>query len=102
VSQQISENPKTVVERAPRVDRHSSRNRLNSSGESNRIRQNGQSGQIIVEYVLLLAIAVIVAALITRAIISPDPNSPGFMLKSWDEIVKAIGADHADDIERGQ
>ncbi|MES2962794.1 MAG: hypothetical protein V4760_02815 [Bdellovibrionota bacterium] len=47
-----------------------------------------------------MAIAVIVAALITRTMISPDPNSPGFILKTWDEIVKAIGSDKADDIQR--
>lgn len=61
---------------------------------------NRQSGQIVVEYVLLLAIAIIVAALIVRAMISPDTGSPGFVLRTWDEIVIAIGADHADDIER--
>ncbi len=94
----ISENRKTVEEQAPRVG--SNRFRLRSSRKSSRIHQIGQSGQIIVEYVLLLAIAVIVAALITRTMISPDPNSPGFILKTWDEIVKAIGSDKADDIQR--
>jgi hypothetical protein len=92
----ISGNHSKVPVRArSRVDRI----RL-PSRQRNRIRGVGQSGQIIVEYVLLLAIAVIVAALITRMVISPDPNSPGFILKTWDEIVKAIGADHADDINR--
>ncbi|MEK7355745.1 MAG: hypothetical protein AAB250_04820 [Bdellovibrionota bacterium] len=54
----------------------------------------------MVEYVLLLAVAVMMAAIITRMMISPDPGSPGFVLKTWNEIVTSIGADHADDIDR--
>ena len=64
-----------------------------------RFRQS-ERGQIIVEYVLLLAVAVILAALITKTMISHDPGSPGFVLKAWQGIVTDIGADKADDIQR--
>jgi hypothetical protein len=60
----------------------------------------GQSGQIVVEYVLLLVIAVIVAALITKTMISPNPDNPGFVLTAWKNVVEAIGADKPDDIKR--
>ncbi len=60
----------------------------------------GQSGQIVVEYVLLLAIAVIIAALITKTMISPSADSPGFVLSAWRNVVEAIGSDKADDINR--
>ena len=62
--------------------------------------RQSEGGQIVVEYVLLLAVAVMMAAIITRMMISPDPGSPGFVLKTWNEIVTSIGADHADDIDR--
>lgn len=60
----------------------------------------GQSGQIVVEYVLLLAVAVILAALITKTMISGSKDSPGFVLSAWKNVVEAIGSDKADDIQR--
>ena len=68
----------------------------------NRIDKNrlGQSGQIVVEYVLLLAIAVMVATLITKTMISPNKDNPGFVLSAWHDVVNAIGADKPDDIKR--
>lgn len=60
----------------------------------------GQSGQIVVEYVLLLVVAVILAALITKTMISANPDSPGFVLTAWRNVVQAIGSDKADDINR--
>lgn len=68
----------------------------------NRIDKNrlGQSGQIVVEYVLLLAVAVMIAALITKTMISPSKDNPGFVLTAWRDVVEAIGSDKADDIKR--
>lgn len=57
----------------------------------------GQRGQIIVEYVLLLAIAVGIALLITKTLIGRDPGSEGFVIRSWQALIDQIGADHADD-----
>jgi hypothetical protein len=50
-------------------------------------------GQIVVEYVLLLVIAVAVAALITKELVRRDPDSPGILIKKWDDILKEVGKD---------
>ena len=55
-----------------------------------------QSGQIVVEYVLLLIVAIALAALITKGFVSRDPGSPGFLITSWNSLITQIGADHAD------
>ena len=60
----------------------------------------GQSGQIVVEYLLLLVVAVGLATLITKTMISRDEGNPGFVLSAWRDLVTAIGADKADDIQR--
>ncbi|MBS1972443.1 MAG: hypothetical protein JSU04_19210 [Bdellovibrionales bacterium] len=53
-------------------------------------------GQVVVEYVLLLVIAVAVAALITKELVRRDPDSPGVLIKKWDDILKEIGSDLPD------
>jgi hypothetical protein len=53
-------------------------------------------GQVVVEYVLLLVIAVAVAALITKELVRRDPDSPGVLVKKWDDILKEIGKDLPD------
>lgn len=60
----------------------------------------GQRGQIVVEYLLLLTVAVVVATLITKTMISRDPDNPGFVLSAWQGIIQTIGADKPDDISR--
>ena len=59
-----------------------------------------ESGQVVVEYVLLLVASVTLALLITRLMVGRDPGNPGFVLSAWNSIVEEIGADHADDIRR--
>ncbi len=51
------------------------------------------SGQVVVEYVLLLVIAVAVAALITKELVKRDPDNPGILVEKWDSILKTIGED---------
>lgn len=63
-------------------------------------RSLGQSGQIVVEYVLLLTVAVAIAAVITKTMVGTDKDNPGFILTAWKNIVVLIGADKADDIDR--
>ncbi|MGE4131722.1 MAG: hypothetical protein AB7F86_08785 [Bdellovibrionales bacterium] len=55
-------------------------------------------GQIVVEYVLLLVVGVSVAALITSTMVSRNPESPGFLVRKWVEIINYIGSDTADDL----
>lgn len=55
-------------------------------------------GQIVVEYVLLLVVGVSIAALITTTVVSRNPESPGFLVKKWVDMIKLIGSDTADDL----
>ncbi len=59
----------------------------------------GQSGQVAIEYVLTLVVAVGLAALITRTMISRDPDNAGFLIRSWSSIIEAIGKDKADGLQ---
>lgn len=57
---------------------------------------NNQTGQILVEYVLLLVIGVALAALITSTMVSRNPDSPGFLISKWSQIIQTIGQDEPD------
>ena len=61
---------------------------------------NAQRGQILVEYILLLIVAVGVAALMISSLVSRNPDDPGFLISKWDKILRFIGADPADDVKR--
>jgi uncharacterized membrane protein affecting hemolysin expression len=58
-----------------------------------------QRGQIVIEYVLLLVIGVSLAMLITSTMVSRNPESPGFLIRKWVQIIKTIGEDTADDLK---
>jgi len=62
--------------------------------------RQSQAGQIVIEYILLLAIAVAMAVLITKTLIGRDPGNEGFVLAAWSELLVQIGADTADDVKR--
>lgn len=51
------------------------------------------------EYVLLLVIGVGVAVLITSQMVSRNPDSPGFLIKKWVDILNVIGSDTPDDLK---
>ncbi len=53
-------------------------------------------GQVIVEYVLLMVIAVAVAALISRELVSRQEESPGILVEKWHSILQTIGDDLPD------
>ena len=69
----------------------------NSNKPTSKLRS--QTGQIVVEYVLLLVVAVAVAAMISKVIVSRDPNNPGFIIIKWQQILNTIGTDNADSVE---
>lgn len=50
-------------------------------------------GQAITEYVLILFIVVTLSTLIMAMMVSRDPESPGFLVKRWNEIMEFIGKD---------
>jgi hypothetical protein len=63
-----------------------------------KVQKPSNSGQVVVEYILLLVIGVAIAMLITTQMVSRDPNSPGFLVKKWQEILVTIGNDYPDDM----
>ncbi len=56
----------------------------------------GNKGQAIVEYVLLIFVAVSIAALIIRGVASRDQSNPGVVIKAWQGIIEAIAFDSSD------
>jgi hypothetical protein len=55
-----------------------------------------QSGQVIVEYILLLIIAVAAATLITKRLVGRNPDNPGVITTAWSRMNDTIGSDIAD------
>ncbi len=64
----------------------------------NRNRLQNQSGQILVEYILLLLIAVSSAMILTTALVGrrSSLDESGILIKSWHKIITAIGNDLPD------
>lgn len=76
------------------ADRH-----LKNSPDQNKPKGSwGQRGQIVLEYVLILVAAVAIAVMLTRLIVSRDPDSSGFLVKKWHEILQFIATDRPDDL----
>lgn len=59
---------------------------------------NNQSGQILVEYILLLLIAVSSAMILTKGLVGrrSDDGSGGILITSWHKIITTIGNDLPD------
>ena len=54
-----------------------------------------QKGQLVVEYVLLLAVAVTIAFLLRKALVQggDTPAEAGVMLQQWNGMEQSVGAD---------
>lgn len=54
-----------------------------------------RTGQIVIEYVLLLAVSVTAATVLTSLIVKRDQNpaNQGFVIRIWSGILQKIGAD---------
>lgn len=55
-----------------------------------------QSGQVVVEYVLLLTIAVSLAIVVVSQLIKTDPDdieNSGALIQKWHQMQEAIGKD---------
>ena len=63
-------------------------------------RLSGQAGQLIVEYVLLLAMAAIAGGIIVSKLGSRDPAEPGAIITGWSKVIQSIGNDKVDDCLR--
>ncbi len=57
-----------------------------------------ESGQIIVEYILLLVVGVAIAVGLTTVMVSRNEDSPGFVIQAWRGIIVAISSDPIDEI----
>lgn len=55
-----------------------------------------QKGQIVVEYVLLLVVAVSISAMLVSNLVSRDPDNPGLLSSKWHSILMTIGDDVPD------
>ncbi len=62
-------------------------------------RRQSESGQIAVEYVLLLVSAIVFALIITNLMVSRADGGEGFVIRSWKAMVQAIAADKADGVD---
>lgn len=54
-------------------------------------------GQLIIEYVLLLAIAAVVSGIIVSRLASRNPDEPGAIITGWSKVIQSIGSDPVDD-----
>lgn len=63
------------------------------SRQSPRAKLRSDSGQIVLEYILLLVISVSVATYLTKKLVGKDPEDAGIVTSAWAQINSAIGAD---------
>jgi len=54
------------------------------------------SGQIVVEYILLLIEGVMIASLITTVFVSRNAENPGILTTKWRQIIEVIAKDKID------
>ncbi len=54
-------------------------------------------GQVVVEYVLLLVIAVGIAGLTLKSCVSRNEDEAGVVVQFWSDVLDFIGADEADE-----
>lgn len=66
-----------------------------------RILLKNKQGQVIVEYVLLLMIAVSIAALVVKQLGSRSPDEPGLIVLKWQQVLQAVAKDIPDKCEGG-
>lgn len=54
---------------------------------------NREKGQVAVEYILLVALSVTIAVLITSLLVSRDPTGPGIITAKWRQLIEVIATD---------
>lgn len=56
-----------------------------------------RSGQVVVEYLLIMSLVVAIAATLTKVLVGRgEGSSQGLMIKSWSRMIKVIGNDLPD------
>ena len=61
-----------------------------------------QGGQVVLEYVLLIVVSVGLATFITSQMVSRNPDSPGFLIGKWMQMLRFVGDDQASKVGTGQ
>jgi hypothetical protein len=56
-----------------------------------------QSGQVVLEYVLLLVIVTSLGAVIIKGLVSRNQDEPGLLVAKWHSIIKTIAADNPEE-----
>lgn len=49
---------------------------------------------MIVEYILILLVLVTIGGIITRSLVSRNPDDLGVLIEQWSEVLKTIGQDN--------
>lgn len=60
------------------------------------LHRHRQSGQVLIEYVIILVILVAAATALVSRLIGRDPQNPGFVITSWNSIALIIAQDNPD------
>jgi hypothetical protein len=58
--------------------------------------KKSKSGQVLVEYLLLMVIAIGCSALLTKKLVTRDPSQPGIITNAWNRLLINIGRDVPD------
>lgn len=61
------------------------------------MRFSKQSGQAVVEYVLLMIVTASMAALLVKGLVSRNPDNPGILVSRWCLLLESIGNDLPED-----
>lgn len=71
-----------------------SRNNITDGSQKKRVSKN--SGQVLVEYMLLLLISVSFATLLVSKLVSRKDGAEGIIILSWSKMLKVLGNDLPD------
>ncbi|OFZ14863.1 MAG: hypothetical protein A2Z20_04545 [Bdellovibrionales bacterium RBG_16_40_8] len=55
--------------------------------------KRNERGQVAVEYVLILVVAVLIALILMKGLVSRNPNNPGALIAGWQSVAAWIGED---------
>ncbi len=58
-----------------------------------KVKFNSNSGQIAVEYILLLLFGIGIWLLLVNGLVSRNSESPGAVTAKWNQIIQMIGSD---------
>ena len=62
-------------------------------------RYRSQSGQILIEYILLLMIGLTIGNILIKTLTANGPDQKGIIIERWQSIWKGIGEDYPDKVD---